>query len=454
MSNILTILQEQRTFFAKGHTKDVNFRIHCLKKLAKWVRENDKEILSALKVDLNKPAFEAYASEIGIVLDELHFALRHIKRWTHPQFVLTNLKNFPSYGRIYPEPYGVALIISPWNYPFMLTVVPVIAAVAAGNCAVIKPSEYASATSGLIARMCAEVFCDGHINVAEGGLEINQILLAQRFDKIFFTGSTEVGRIVMAAGAKCLTPVTLELGGKSPCVVDQTANIKLAARRIIWGKFINAGQTCVAPDYLLVHASVKDRLIGEMAEEIRKQYGDNPCQNADYCKIINERHFRRLTGLMEKENGNGHIVHGGGHDESTLQIEPTLIDGVSWDDVIMDEEIFGPILPVLTYSDGEEMEMARRINGCPKPLAFYVFTGSRSAERFWLGHVVSGGGCVNDVVVQLSVPWLPFGGVGESGMGSYHGKAGFDAFTHYRSVLYKSRFVDMVLRYPPYSGFA
>jgi len=450
MSDIPAMLQEQRVFFAKGDTKDVRFRTRCLQSLAKWVRCNNEAILSALKTDLNKPTFEAYAAEIGVVLDELHFTLRHIKRWTRPKYVFSNLKNFPSYGRIYPEPYGVALIMSPWNYPFMLTVVPIIAAVAAGNCAIVKTSVYAPVTSKLIARMCTEVFDSGHITVVEGGRAENQTLLEQRFDKIFFTGSTDVGRMVMAAGAKYLTPVTLELGGKSPCVVDQSANIKLAAKRIVWGKFINAGQTCVAPDYVLAHRDIKDKLLKEMTAEIRKQYGDNPCHNADYCKIINEKHFQRLLSLIAVESGS--IAHGGGCNKKTLQIAPTLIDGIGWDAKIMETEIFGPILPVLTYSTMEEV--AERVNAYPKPLAFYLFTNSKMTERYCLQQISFGGGCVNDTIVQLSVPRLPFGGVGESGMGSYHGKAGFDAFTHYRSVLHKSRYIDISLRYPPYTDFA
>jgi aldehyde dehydrogenase (NAD+) len=330
----------------------------------------------------------------------------------------------------------------------MLTAAPLVAAVAAGNCAVVKPSAYSAAASALIARMCAEVFERGHVTVVEGGRRENEALLDERYDKILFTGSTAVGRTVMQAASRHLTPVTLELGGKSPCVVDETANIRLAARRIVWGKFVNAGQTCVAPDYLLVHESVKERLLAEMITCIRTMYGEKPRENPDLPKIINEKHFRRLLSLME----GARVVAGGGSDPATLRMEPTLLDNVNWDAPVMGEELFGPILPVLAYSSRDEA--ARLIKARPKPLAFYLFTSSKESERFFLRGVSFGGGCVNDTVVHLSVPALPFGGIGDSGMGSYHGKAGFDTFTHYRSVLHKSKYVDLPLRYAPYTAFA
>jgi len=448
MADIAAILQKQRTFFSSGCTKNVNFRIESLKKLEQWIRQHNADIFAALKTDLNKSPFEAYAAEIGVVLDELKFMLKHIHCWSRPKRVSSTLKNFPSSAKIYPDPYGIALIMSPWNYPFMLTITPVIAAVAAGNCAVVKPSEYSPATSSLMARMCAEVFDAGHVTVVEGGRAENQALLDEHYDIILFTGSALVGKIVMQAAAQHLTPVVLELGGKSPCVVDETANIKIAAKRIAWGKLINAGQTCVAPDYLLVQESIKQNLIEEMKSSIQIMYGTKPCENSDYPKIINEKHFSRLLGLLEGEK----IIIGGNSNEATLQIEPTLLDNVAWDAPVMSEEIFGPILPILTYSNMEDA--VKMINSRPHPLAAYLFTSNKNIERYFLHNVAFGGGCVNDAIVHLSVPRLPFGGVGDSGMGSYHGKAGFDTFTHYKSVLHKSKHIDIPLRYPPYSDFA
>ena len=445
MADISTLLQNQRAFFATGCTKDVPFRIENLRRLERWIRGHDADIFAALKKDLNKPPFETYATETGVVLDELKFTFRHIRRWSRPKRVVSNLKNFPSSGRIYPEPYGVALIMSPWNYPFSLSVTPLIAAVAAGNCAMVKPSAYSPATSSLIAKMCAEVFDIGHVTVVEGGRNENRALLDERYDVIFFTGSTTVGKTVMQAAAQHLTPVILELGGKSPCIVDQTANIKLAARRIAWGKFINAGQTCVAPDYIVAHESVKQKLMDEIKIAIRIMYGTKPHENPDYPKIINEKHFNRLLGLLEGEK----MVMGGGSNALTLQIEPTVLDDVGWDAAVMSEEIFGPVLPVLTYSNMDEV--INMINDRPKPLAAYLFTSDKKVKRYFLRNISFGGGCINDTVVHLSVSRLPFGGVGDSGMGSYHGKAGFDAFTHHKSVLLKSKHIDIPLRYPPYS---
>ena len=448
MANFSSLLNNQRALFATGRTKDIPYRIDCLKKLENWIRRNDKDILAALKTDLNKAPFEAYATEVGVVLDELRFTLKHIRGWSRPKYVFTNIKNFPSFGRMYPEPYGIALIMSPWNYPFMLTVAPIIAAVAAGNCVIVKPSAYSRDTSSVIVRMCSEVFDINHVAVVEGGRKENEALLNERYDVILFTGSTSVGRTVMRAASEHLTPVTLELGGKSPCIVDETANLKLAAKRIVWGKFVNAGQTCVAPDYILVHHSRKDKLLAEMKVAVKSMYGDMPCGNPDYPKIINEKHFHRLLGLLEGEN----VVMGGGSNASTLHIEPTILDSAGWDSPIMNDEIFGPILPVLTYTNQEEA--VNMISTRPKPLAMYLFTVSKETERYFMHRVSFGGGCVNDTIVHLSVPRLPFGGVGNSGMGSYHGKAGFDTFTHYRSVLHKSKLIDIPLRYPPYTDFA
>ena len=447
MTDFSAIIQKQRSFFDTGRTKDIPFRKECLRNMERWIGCHDRDIMSALKTDLNKPPFEAYATETGTVLDELRYALRHIRGWSRTEYVTSNMKNFPSSGRIFPEPYGIALIMSPWNYPFSLSVTPIIAAVAAGNCAVVKPSAYSPATSTLIATMCSEVFDSGHVTVVEGGRAENRVLLDEQYDVIFFTGSTAVGKTVMQAAAQYLTPLILELGGKSPCIVDNTANIKIAARRIAWGKFVNAGQTCVAPDYILAHESIKHKLIDELKTTLRTMYGEKPCENPDYPRIINQKHFERLLGLLKGEK----IVMGGGSNLETLQIEPTLLDDVGWETPIMEEEIFGPVLPVLTYSSMEEV--VKIINNRPKPLAAYLFSSDKKTERYFLRNIPFGGGCINDTVVHLSVSRLPFGGVGASGMGSYHGKAGFDAFTHYKSVLRKSTLIDIPLRYPPYSNW-
>ncbi|MCL1849824.1 MAG: aldehyde dehydrogenase [Bacteroidetes bacterium] len=448
MNNFSEILQTQRHFFESGQTKEVHFRIAALKSLKQWIRQHDEEIMFALKTDLNKPPFEAFATEIGAALDELNFTLKHLRKWSRAKHIPSNMKNFPSHCRLYPEPYGVALIMSPWNYPFMLTVAPLIAAISAGNCAIIKPSAYSPATSSLIARMVDELFSAGHVTVIEGGRKENKALLDEHYDLIFFTGSTAVGKTVMQAAAKHLTPVILELGGKSPCIVDETANLKIAAKRIVWGKFVNAGQTCVAPDYILVHQSVKHKLINEMKTAIQTMYGANPCENEDYPKIINEKHFHRLLELLNGED----IIIGGDSNAATLQIAPTLLDNVKWEAPVMSEEIFGPIMPILTYSKMEDM--IEIINKRPKPLSAYLFTTMKYAEDDFIQKLSFGGGCINDTLVHLSVSHLPFGGVGASGMGSYHGKAGFDAFTHYKSILHKSKNIDLPLRYPPYTDSA
>jgi len=443
MVDFSAIVGEQQAFFGTGKTKDVKFRINALKKLEDYIDKNDKDILAALKADLNKSAFEAYAAEVGVVLDELRLAVKEIPKWSRTKLVRTNLKTFPSIGKIYPEPYGVALVMSPWNYPFMLTITPLIAAIAAGNCAIVKPSAYSPATSSAIAKMCEEVFDPNHVRVIEGGRKENEALLNQKYDIIFFTGSPSVGRTVMQAAAQHLTPVVLELGGKSPCIIDETANIKLAAKHIAWGKFLNAGQTCVAPDYLLAHESIKDELIKEITKAVKIQYGEEPLKNEDFPRIVNEKHFARILGLIEGQK----LVFGGKSDSDKLRIEPTLLEAEP-DSPAMGEEIFGPVLPVLTYND--KNEAIAMIKSRPKPLATYIFSSNKKNEQFFIENISFGGGCVNDVIIHLSASNLPFGGVGESGMGNYHGKAGFDTFTHYKSVLQKSEHLDIKLRYPPY----
>lgn len=441
---ITEVVEAQRSFFAKGATKQVAYRTEALLRMREWIGRHDAQIMDALQADLNKAPFESFATETGIVLDEIRHTLRHIGRWARDKRVGTPIKHFPSRSFIHPEPYGVALIMSPWNYPFMLTLTPLIGAVAAGNCAVVKPSTYAPHTSALIAAMAKDVFEEAHVAVVEGGRAENESLLSERFDYIFFTGSVSVGKAVMAAAAKHLTPVTLELGGKSPCIVDETADVKLAARRIVWGKYLNAGQTCVAPDYLLVHQDIKEALVREMIAQIGRFYGDTPCENGEYPRMINEKHFRRVLGLLEGAN----ILHGGGGNERTLQIAPTLADGITWESPAMREEIFGPLLPILTFSSLEEA-MAQ-VSARPKPLALYFFTNSTEREAYLLTTLSFGGGCINDTIVHLATSHMPFGGVGESGMGGYHGRASFDTFSHKKSILKKARWLDLPMRYPPY----
>lgn len=438
------LVQEQRRFFRAGRTGTLSFRKHYLGKMYNWIEENEREILEALRQDLHKAPFEAYATEVGFVKGEIRHALKHLKKWARPRRKPTPLTQFPAASFVYPEPYGVVLIMAPWNYPFQLAVGPLVAAVSAGNCAVVKPSGYAPASSAVVAKMVKEVFPPQYVCVVQGGREENQGLLNEKFDYIFFTGSGSVGRYVLEKAARHLTPVSLELGGKSPCIVDETADIRLAARRIVWGKFLNSGQTCVAPDYILVQRKVKDRLLKEMERQIRKMYGERPCENEEYPKMISLRHFERVLRLMD----DAHIVCGGGSCRRTLQIEPTILDGVGWDHASMREEIFGPVLPVLSFY--EVREAVQMIRAGQRPLALYLFTKSDSRRRRILRTLSFGGGCINDTIVHLATPHMPFGGVGESGMGSYHGKAGFDTFTHRKSIMRRACLLDLPLRYAPY----
>ena len=439
------IIRRQRDFFKTGKTKDVAFRIEQLKTLKQAVIEHQPAILEALKADLNKPEFEAYATEI-VVIKEIDYAIKHIKSWTSPKKAAIPIEQFPGSGRIYAEPLGVVLIIAPWNYPFQLIISPLVGAIAAGNCAILKPSEIAPHISQVLTDIIQKHFDAAYIAVVEGGIETSQQLLAEKFDHIFFTGGTAIGKVVMEAAAKQLTPVTLELGGKSPCIVDSDINIEYTARRITWGKFINAGQTCIAPDYLLVDKTIKQELLDSIQKCIREFYGDEPSASPDYARISNQKHFSRLVEFLK----NCEIIIGGQNNEAERYIAPTVIDNVSLKAPVMQDEIFGPILPVIEYND--LTEAIAIINERPKPLALYFFSKNKNRQERVCRETSSGGVCINDTIMQVGVSSLPFGGVGDSGIGSYHGKASFDTFSHYKSVLNKSLRLDPKWRYAPYEG--
>ncbi len=438
------IVEAQRAHYRSGATRSLAGRVRALEALRDAIRAHEEDILAALHADLGKAPFEGYETEVGIVLEEIKVALRHVRQWARPQRKPTPLVHFPSTSRLHYEPYGTVLIMAPWNYPFQLTMDPLVGAIAAGNTAVLKPSAYAPATAAVMETIVGEVFAPEYVAVVQGGREANQNLLAEKFDLVFFTGSPAVGKVVMRAAAEHLTPVVLELGGKSPCIVDASADVRLAATRIAWGKFLNAGQTCVAPDYIYVHESVATELVAQLCRAIGKMYGDDPLSSPDYPKIINTRHFDRLRHLLES----GTLACGGESDPQTNQIAPTVLTGVTWDDAVMQEEIFGPVLPVLTYRSIEDViaELSTR----PKPLACYLFCRNRDIEREVIERVSFGGGCVNDTIVHLSNPALPFGGVGNSGMGHYHGRYSFETFSHPKAVMRKSNLLDIPLRYPPY----
>ena len=441
---IQELAAQQRTYFNTGATRTAAFRRQALERLRAALLEHEEELNAALLADLNKAPAESYFTETGMVLEELRFQLKHLEKWARPRRVITPLAQFPSRGERLPEPYGCVLIMAPWNYPVQLCLTPLVGAIAAGNCAVVKPSAYAPASSAAIARLLGEIFPPEFVAVVEGGRGENRALLEQKFDYIFFTGSPAVGREVMAAGAKNLTPVTLELGGKSPVIVDSTADIPLAARRIAFGKVLNAGQTCVAPDYLLLHRSVKDAFVREYRRALEEffpggDYGELPC-------IVNEKHFRRASRLLAGQR----VLIGGETDTTRRFIAPTLLDETDPAAPVMQEEIFAPILPMLCWQEREEA--VRFVQSRPKPLALYLFTRDKEMERAVFDRCSFGGGCLNDTIVHLACSGLPFGGVGNSGMGSYHGKQSFDTFTHYRSVLKKANWLDLPMRYHPYSG--
>jgi len=442
--SIPQMLTQLRAFFAAGKTRDVDFRIKQLKKLKEGIRKYEPEIMASLYDDMRKPPFEAYASEIGILYTEIDHIIRNLHSWSRPRHVATPIIHFLSRSRVYHDPYGVALIISPWNYPFQLTIAPLIGAIAAGNCVLIKPSEFSSSTSATIEKMVKELFPPDYVTVFQGEAEATKKLLEEKFDYIFFTGSTAVGRVIMTAATRHLTPVTLELGGKSPCVVHEDAGLQYGIKRIAWGKFFNAGQTCIAPDYVLVHRKIKDTFIEKIIGTLHSFYGENPMMSPDYARIINERHFNRLLQLMKS----GWVIYGGNSQRKDLYIAPTIIDQVAPDDPVMQEEIFGPILPLIEYNDIDEA--IAFVNQRPRPLALYCFSNNRKIQKRILQETSSGGGCINDTISHIGTQELPFGGIGESGMGGYHGKASFDTFTHQRSILLRSNLLDISLRYPPY----
>lgn len=443
---IASLLDKQREYYKSGVTVPVNFRIEQLKKLYAAIKKYENEILQALHTDLGKSDYESFMCEIGLVLSEITYMIRHTKKFAKRKTVFTPITNFHAHCFKQPVPYGNTLIMSPWNYPFLLTVDPLADAIAAGNTAVVKPSAYSPATSAIISKIISECFDAEYIAVITGGRAENAALLEQKFDFVFFTGSQAVGKEVLRHTAEHLTPAVLELGGKSPCIVDKSANIALAAKRIVFGKFLNCGQTCVAPDYILCESSVKDKFINEVASQIKIQYGDNPLKNKDYGRIINQKHFERLCGLIDKNK----VIIGGETDCGSNRIAPTVMDNVTENDAVMGEEIFGPIMPILTFDDFDKI--VDNLKDKDKPLALYLFSSDKGQIKRITTELSYGGGCINDVVVHLSTSEMGFGGVGQSGMGSYHGKDGFDAFSHYKSIMDKKTWLDLPMRYQPYKN--
>lgn len=446
-TEINKLVISQREFFLKGTTLDINVRINALKKLYSAIKEHEEEIYDALYKDLGKSRFEGYMCEVGLTLSEISYMLKHIRSFSREKNVHTPLAQFCSRSFKKPSPRGVVLIMSPWNYPFLLTMEPLVDAIAAGNTAILKPSAYSPNVSAVISDIIGGLFDDDYVAVVTGGREENTCLLNEHFDYIFFTGSQAVGKEVMRKAAEFLTPVTLELGGKSPCIVTENADLKLAARRIVFGKFLNCGQTCVAPDYIYVQKSVKDRLVEELIKETGRQFTDRPLENRDYGKIVNEKHFNRIKGLIDKSK----VVLGGEYDDKSLRIEPTIMDNVTFDDAVMQEEIFGPVMPILTFDTIENAVSI--VNEHMHPLALYIFTKSKKEAKYVTSRCNYGGGCVNDTIIHLATSEMGFGGFGESGMGSYHGKAGFDTFSHYKSIVDKKCFIDLPMRYQKYSKF-
>ena len=445
--DIQQIVSSQRAFFAAGDTYSLAFRRSMLLRLKAAILANESEINAALHADLRKSASESYMCEVGMTLAELSYVLSHMNRWARPQRVLTPLVQFHAKSFTIKNPYGVVLIMSPWNYPFMLTMEPLIGALAAGNCCVVKPSAYAPETSKVIAKILSECFPPEYVCTVEGGRRENQALLDQRFDYIFFTGGVTVGKEVMRKAAEHLTPVSLELGGKSPCIVDRTAKLSLAAKRLAFGKLLNCGQTCVAPDYLLIDRRVKDEFLEHLKRHITSMLGEDALTNDKYVRMVSQRHFDRVCSLIDPDK----VVLGGKADPDTLTIQPTIMERVNAEDPVMQEEIFGPVLPVITYDSIDEA--IDFINSREHPLALYLFSEDKSVQDRFLKTVPFGGGCINDTIIHLATSRMGFGGVGQSGMGSYHGKKSFETFSHEKSIVNKSTWIDLPFRYMPYSRF-
>ncbi|WP_417236186.1 aldehyde dehydrogenase [Bizionia paragorgiae] len=439
-------LQSQKNYFQTGETKSIAYRKKILKALKTELLLREDDIVAALKKDFNKPAFESVLSETAVVISEIELTLKKLSGWAKPKRVFPSLLNFPSTDKIYSEPYGTVLIIAPWNYPYQLALAPLIAAIAAGNTIVLKPSELTPNTSALINSIVTTVFKPEHVRVIEGGVDVSQTLLAQRWDYIFFTGSVAVGKIVAKAAAEHLTPTTLELGGKNPCIIDDTAPIGLTAKRIVWGKFLNAGQTCIAPDYILIHHTKKEAFYTALKNEIDKAYSPNPQQSDDYARIVNTKNFERLQAMLTNEN----CVIGGDTSSQHLYISPTVIDEPDLDSKVMKDEIFGPILPVISYSNTSELESI--ILKYEKPLSLYVFTKSTAFYKKIINTFSFGGGVINDTIIHFINHRLPFGGVGNSGIGAYHGKLSFDTFSHQKAIVKKGNWLDLPLRYAPYNN--
>ncbi len=444
---IIDVFERQKKYFSEGGTLDVSERKRRLTALRDAVEKYSDLIAEALKSDLGKSPSESYMCETGLSLSEINYQIKHIKKFTKRQKVTTPMAQWIATSFRYPSPYGTVLVMSPWNYPILLSLDPLAEAIAAGNTVILKPSAYSPASSAVLKKIISEVLPEEVAAVIEGGREQNKILLDLDFDYIFFTGSKTVGRQVYEKAASRLTPVTLELGGKSPCIVDKTANISLAARRIVFGKYLNCGQTCVAPDYVLCHGSVKEAFIEEVKKQIVTQYGKDPLANADYGRIVSRKHFERVAGLIDRNK----VVFGGQTDEEGLRIAPTVMDGVTYGDKVMGEEIFGPIMPIMTFESLEEV--IKKVNEGESPLAAYYFSSDKKSIEKFLSELRFGGGCINDVLIHLATSYMPFGGFGESGLGSYHGKTGFDTFTHYKSVIDKKTITDLPMRYQPYSKF-
>ena len=443
-SEINKLIKSQQKYFQSGNTLPIKFRIKALKKLKEIILKYENDIADALKTDLGKSEYESYMCETGMVLSELSYMIKHTKKFAKAKRVHTPLAQFSSKSYIKPCPYGNVLIMSPWNYPFLLTMDPLIDAIAAGNTIIVKPSAYSPATSLMVKKIIEECFDPDHVATVMGGRKENSSLLSQRFDFVFFTGSAMVGKEVLKSTAEHLTPVVLELGGKSPCIVDNSAKIKLAAKRIVFGKFLNCGQTCVAPDYILCQKSIKEELLNEIKYQIKIQYSNNALENSDYGKIINQKHFDRLLNLIDHKK----VVFGGQTNSNTLQIAPTVLDNVSFDDAVMQEEIFGPIMPILTFDTIDDVIAI--LSTKPSPLALYLFSESKNSIKKITEMVKFGGGCINDTIIHLATSEMGFGGVGESGMGSYHGKKGFEAFSHFKSIVNKKTWIDLPMRYQPY----